>query len=116
MQLVVMVAVLAMAGVGQGCSFECHPKNVSIPVESCGSTEFIITTICEGQCYHRDPVYGQEEQQICSGDWFYDVKHFDGCPVGVTYPVARHCACTACNTGNTYCGRLPGYIPSCPSF
>ncbi|XP_042274126.1 gonadotropin subunit beta-1 isoform X1 [Thunnus maccoyii] len=117
MQLVVMAAVLALAGAGQGCSYGCHPKNISISVESCGITEFILTTICEGQCYLEDPVYiSHDEQKICNGDWSYEVKHIEGCPVGVTYPVARNCECTTCNTGNTYCGRLPGYVPSCPSF
>lgn len=53
MQLVVMAAVLVLAGAGQGCSFGCHPMNISIPVESCGSTEFIFTTICAGLCYHE---------------------------------------------------------------
>lgn len=52
MQLVVIAAVLALARVGHGCSFECRPKNISIPVESCGLTELIDTTICAGQCYH----------------------------------------------------------------
>lgn len=52
MQLVVMAAVLALAGAGQGCSFGCHPTNISILVESCGRSELVSTTICEGQCYH----------------------------------------------------------------
>lgn len=53
MQLVVMAAVLALAGARQGCSFGCHPTNISILVESCGRTELVYTTICEGQCYHE---------------------------------------------------------------
>lgn len=53
MQLVVMAAVLAVAGAWQGCDFDCHQTNISIPVESCGNTEFIETTICAGQCYHE---------------------------------------------------------------
>lgn len=52
MQLVVMAAVLALARVGHGCSYDCRPTNISIPVESCGLTELIYTTICAGQCYH----------------------------------------------------------------
>ncbi|XP_051234912.1 gonadotropin subunit beta-1 isoform X2 [Dicentrarchus labrax] len=120
MQLVVMVAVLALARAGQGCSFGCHPTNISIQVESCGLTEVIYTTICEGQCYHEDLVYlshyERPEQRICNGDWSYEVKHIKGCPVGVTYPVARNCECTTCNTENTDCGRFPGDIPSCLSF
>nr|prf gonadotropin:SUBUNIT=beta:ISOTYPE=I [Morone saxatilis] len=120
MQLVVMVAVLALAGAGQGCSFGCHPTNISIQVESCGLTEVIYTTICEGQCYHEDLVYishyERPEQRICTGDWSYEVKHIKGCPVGVTYPVARNCECTTCNTENTACGRFPEDIPSCLSF
>nr|Q9PW99.1 RecName: Full=Gonadotropin subunit beta-1; AltName: Full=GTH-I-beta; AltName: Full=Gonadotropin beta-I chain; Flags: Precursor [Trichopodus trichopterus]AAD51934.1 gonadotropin I hormone beta subunit [Trichopodus trichopterus] len=117
MQLVVMAAVLAVAGVGQGCRFGCHLTNISFPVDSCGITEFIYTTICAGHCYHEDPVYiGHDdwaEQKICNGDWTYEVKHLQGCPVAVTYPVARNCECTACNAGNTYCGHFHGYIPSC---
>lgn len=52
MQLVVMAAVLAMMRVGHGCSFDCRLTNISILVESCGLTERVSTTICEGQCYH----------------------------------------------------------------
>uniref|UniRef100_A0A4W6ETB8 Glycoprotein hormone subunit beta domain-containing protein n=2 Tax=Lates calcarifer TaxID=8187 RepID=A0A4W6ETB8_LATCA len=119
MQLVVMAAVLAVAGAGQGCSFGCHLTNISIPVESCGGTEFVYTTICAGQCYHEDPVYiGHDdwaEQRVCNGDWSYEVTHIKGCPVGVTYPVARNCECTVCNAGNTYCGRFPGDISTCLS-
>ncbi|KAK2853719.1 hypothetical protein Q5P01_006380 [Channa striata] len=120
MQLVVMAAVLALAGAGQGCSFGCHPTNISIPVDSCGITEYIFTTICAGQCYHEDPIYighhDWTEQKICNGDWSYEVKHIHGCPLAVTYPVARNCECTACNAGNTHCGRFPGDIPSCMTF
>nr|AQS95492.1 Fsh beta subunit [Scatophagus argus]ARB50522.1 follicle stimulating hormone [Scatophagus argus] len=120
MQLVVMAALLALVEAGRGCSFGCHPTNISIPVESCGIAELVHTTICAGQCYHEDPVYiGHDdwaEQKICNGDWSYEVKHIKGCPVGVTYPVARNCECTACNTGNTFCGRFPGDVPSCPRF
>lgn len=53
MQLVVMAAVLALAGAGQGCSFGCQPTSISIPVESCGRTEFVNTSVCAGQCYHE---------------------------------------------------------------
>ncbi|XP_076589281.1 follitropin subunit beta [Chaetodon auriga] len=120
MQLVVMAAVLALAGAGQDCSIGCRPTNISIPVESCGSTEFVYTTICAGHCYLEDPVYmghhDWPEQKICNGDWSYEVKYIKGCPVGVTYPVARTCQCTACNGEDTYCGRFPGLVPSCPSF
>ncbi|XP_069383195.1 follitropin subunit beta isoform X2 [Paralichthys olivaceus] len=120
MKLVVMAAVLAVAGAGQGCSFDCRPTNISIPVESCGSTEYISTTVCAGQCYYEDPVYisetGPAKQRICNGDWSYEAKHINGCPVAVTYPVARHCHCTVCNPGNTDCGRFPGDIPSCLPF
>ncbi|XP_071752280.1 gonadotropin subunit beta-1-like [Centroberyx gerrardi] len=120
MQLVVMAAMLALAGAGQGCSFGCRPTNISITVESCGSSESVYTTMCAGQCFQEDPVYiGHDnwpEQRICNGDWSYEVKHITGCPVPVSYPVARNCMCTACETGNTYCGRFPGDIPSCWSY
>ncbi|XP_017269697.1 follitropin subunit beta [Kryptolebias marmoratus] len=116
MQLVVMAALLVLAEVGHGCSFICHLKNVSIPVESCGTIKFIHTTICEGRCYQEDPIYDNHvdppEQHICNGDWSYEVKHIDGCPVGVTYPVARSCHCTTCNTESTDCGRLHADICS----
>ncbi|KAM7424549.1 hypothetical protein PAMA_000750 [Pampus argenteus] len=124
MQLVVMAAVMALAGAQlQGCSLDCHLTNISILVESCGITESIFTTICEGQCYQEDPVYispyGREEsekEKSCNGDWSYEVKHIEGCPVGVTYPVARNCKCAVCNTGNVYCGRFSGDTPNCLSF
>ncbi|XP_073320838.1 gonadotropin subunit beta-1-like [Pagrus major] len=120
MQLVVMAAVLVLAGAGQGCRFGCLPISVSMPVESCGSNEFIHTTICAGQCYNEDPVYISHhdwaEQRTCNGDWSYEVKHIDGCPVAITYPVARSCECTVCDTGNMDCGRFPGNIPKCPPF
>ncbi|KAM9861246.1 follitropin subunit beta [Aulostomus maculatus] len=120
MQLVVMAAVLSLAGASEVCRLDCHLTNISVPVESCGSTEYIFTTICAGQCYHEDPVYISHDdwakQETCNGDWTYEVKHIQGCPEGVTYPVARSCKCAACNTGNTYCGRFPGYTPSCLTF
>lgn len=53
MQLVVMAAVLALAGAEQDCSSGCRPKNISLPVDTCGTTEFIDTTICEGQCFQK---------------------------------------------------------------
>ncbi|XP_034437100.1 follitropin subunit beta [Hippoglossus hippoglossus] len=118
MQLVVMATVLAaVAGAGQGCSFDCRPTNVRIPVESCGSTEYIDTTVCAGQCYNKDPVYiskeGPDKQNSCNGDWSYEVKHINGCPVAVTYPVARHCHCSICNLDDTDCSPFPGDIPGC---
>ncbi|KAM8763405.1 follitropin subunit beta [Acanthopagrus schlegelii] len=120
MQLVVMAAVVLLTGTGQSCRFGCHPTNISMPVESCGGTEFIDTTICAGQCYHEDPVYLSHhdwaEQRTCNGDWSYEVKHIDGCPLAVTYPVARNCECTVCNTGNTDCGLFLGNIPKCLPF
>ncbi|XP_029984533.1 follitropin subunit beta [Sphaeramia orbicularis] len=120
MQLVVMATMLAVAGAGHDCGIGCHPTNISIPVESCGSVELIYTTICAGQCFHKDPVYiglhDWPEQKTCNGDWSYEVKHIRGCPIGVTYPVARSCQCSACNTGNTFCGPLAGDVQSCMSF
>ncbi|KAM4602531.1 gonadotropin subunit beta-1-like [Polymixia lowei] len=120
MQLVVMAALLALAEAGQVCSFGCRPTNVSITVESCGRKESVDTTICAGQCYQQDPVYlGQDDwpkQETCNGEWSYEVKHIEGCPVGITYPVAKDCMCTTCETGNTYCGRFPGDMPNCLSY
>uniref|UniRef100_A0A3Q3VPS6 Glycoprotein hormone subunit beta domain-containing protein n=1 Tax=Mola mola TaxID=94237 RepID=A0A3Q3VPS6_MOLML len=116
MQLVVMAVALALVRAGQGCSFGCHPTNVSILVEGCGLTELVYTTVCAGQCYHEDPVYmGSDdwaEQKVCNGDWTYEVKHIKGCPEAVSYPMARNCQCTACNSGSTYCGRFPGDVPN----
>ena len=67
----------------------------------------------------QDPLFDSPEhrpkQQSCNGDWSYEVTHFPGCPVGVTYPVARNCQCTSCDPGNTYCGRFPGDVSSCLS-
>nr|ANJ46815.1 follicle stimulating hormone beta subunit [Rachycentron canadum] len=120
MQLVVMAAVLAMAGAGQGCSFDCRLTSVNISVEGCAGPESVHTTICAGQCYHEDPVYISDydwtEQRTCNGDWSYEVKHIPGCPVGVTYPVARNCKCAVCNKEHMFCGRFLEDIPSCPSF
>ncbi|XP_028999362.1 gonadotropin subunit beta-1-like isoform X2 [Betta splendens] len=117
MQLVVMATVLAAAVAGQGCRFGCRPTNISFPVDSCGVTEFIYTTICAGHCYHEDPVYISHddwaEQSVCSGEWAYEVKQLQGCPLAVTYPVARSCECSACNAANTHCGHFHGYVPSC---
>lgn len=68
----------------------------------------------------QDPSYmGYDvwaEQKICNGDWSYEIKHFQGCPVAVTYPVARNCKCAACNVGNTHCGRFFGDVSSCRQF
>ncbi|XP_076012083.1 gonadotropin subunit beta-1-like [Genypterus blacodes] len=118
MQLVIMAAMLALTEAG-GCSFGCHPTNISIDVESCGTIEPVYTTICAGHCYHRDWVYiGADdwgEQKICNGDWSYEVKYIKGCPEAVTYPVARNCMCSRCDPGSTDCGRFPRNIPSCLS-
>ncbi|AWP01222.1 Follicle-stimulating hormone beta subunit isoform 3 [Scophthalmus maximus] len=103
MQLVVMAAVLAMAGTGQGCSLGCKLANITLRVESCGVTE--------------DPNYigngDMDEQKICNGDWSYEAKHINGCPVAARYPVASNCRCTTCDEDSTYCGRTPRYMPSC---
>ncbi|XP_022054005.2 follitropin subunit beta [Acanthochromis polyacanthus] len=119
MRLVVMAAVLMVAE-GRSCGFGCRPTNISIPVESCGSVESVFTTVCSGQCYHEDPIYiGDDdwpEQQVCGGDWSYEVKHFSGCPVPVSYPVAKSCRCSMCDSGNTDCGRFDGDVPSCSSY
>ncbi|KAM9764633.1 gonadotropin subunit beta-1-like [Menidia menidia] len=110
MRLVVVATVLAMATVGGGCRCDCYPKAVSIPVESCGSTRLVPTTVCEGLCFHKDSVLvspeNPPEQKICTGDWFYEVKHFEDCDVAVSYPVARSCTCASCNTLSTDCGRV----------
>ncbi|XP_068598945.1 gonadotropin subunit beta-1-like [Brachionichthys hirsutus] len=120
MQLVVMAAVLLLVRTGHSCSLGCHPANVSIDVESCGIIESVHTTICVGQCYHKDPVYiahdDWPEQKICNGDWSYEVKHIKGCPGGVTYPVARDCNCAPCNEGSTDCGHFLEYTPNCLPF
>ncbi|XP_077375012.1 gonadotropin subunit beta-1-like [Festucalex cinctus] len=111
MQLVVMATVLALAGASKRCSFGCSLQNVSIPVESCGKTEYVYTTICEGYCYNEDPVYmspvKRAKQYVCNGDWItYEVKYIRGCSEGVTYPVAKNCQCTSCDEDNTDCGRV----------
>ncbi|KAF0042878.1 hypothetical protein F2P81_004215 [Scophthalmus maximus] len=88
MQLVVMAAVLAMAGTGQGCSLGCKLANITLRVESCGVTEVIETTECSGLCHNQDPNYigngDMDEQKICNGDWSYEAKHINGCPVAAS--------------------------------
>ncbi|XP_068428981.1 gonadotropin subunit beta-1-like [Clinocottus analis] len=123
MQLVVMAAVLvlALAGAGHGCSFRCRLTNVRLPMESCGRTEYIHTTICAGQCENQDSVFiskiNSPEQNMCIGDWDYEVKHINGCPEGVTYPVATKCDCKSCDPDeNTDCARFNGDASSCLSF
>ncbi|XP_077419553.1 gonadotropin subunit beta-1-like [Vanacampus margaritifer] len=111
MQLVVMATVLALAGASKHCSSGCSLKNVSIPVESCGITEWVYTTICEGYCYNEDPVYmspgKRAEQKVCNDKWTtYEVKYISGCPEGVSYPVAKDCKCNSCDEDNTDCGRV----------
>nr|WPD49270.1 follitropin subunit beta [Girella punctata] len=122
MQLVVMAAVvLALVGPGAGteqsCSPGCHLISISTPVDVCGSTQFVQTTKCEGQCHQEDPVYIGTDfwptQKVCNGDWNYEVKYFKGCSVAVSYPVARSCECTTCNPEDTDCGRFPGHLPVC---
>ncbi|XP_061671203.1 gonadotropin subunit beta-1-like [Syngnathoides biaculeatus] len=112
MQLVVMVTVLALVGVSNSCSFGCSQQGVSIPVESCGKIEYVNTTVCEGHCYNKDPVYyspvHRNKQYVCNGVWIYENKLIEGCSVGVTYPVAKNCTCTSCNGDDTYCGLFPG--------
>ena len=69
----------------------------------------------------QDPVYISKEapvkQSSCNGDWSYEVKHINGCPVAVTYPVARHCNCSKCNPDDTDCGPSSETCPAvCPPF
>lgn len=77
-------------------------------------------SICVSWCGWQDPVYidyhDWAEQTVCNGDWTYEVKHIEGCPVGVSYPVATNCKCAACNSGNTYCSRFNGDVPGCLPF
>ncbi|XP_056134861.1 gonadotropin subunit beta-1-like [Lampris incognitus] len=117
MQLVVVAAMLALVGARQGCSFGCHPTDISIVVESCGKNKTITTTACAGQCFQEDPVYLRQDdwprQAICNGEWSYEVTQIEDCPVGVTYPVARNCMCTTCETTNTYCEHFHSDDPSC---
>ncbi|XP_059927299.1 gonadotropin subunit beta-1-like isoform X1 [Gadus macrocephalus] len=56
----------------------------------------------------QDPMdLGERPQQYtCSGDWDYEVKHFEGCLEGVLYPVARSCKCSLCQSSNTDCQRV----------
>lgn len=51
MQLVVMVALLALVGAGQGFNFGCRLATISLEVESCGRIERVCTTMCEGLCF-----------------------------------------------------------------
>ncbi|KAM9825333.1 gonadotropin subunit beta-1-like [Syngnathus typhle] len=73
MQLVVMATVLALAlaGTAKHCSLGCTPRNVTIPVESCGRTEYVDTTVCEGQCYNEFPTadrrFGGDQTRYCVG-------------------------------------------------
>ncbi|XP_074522166.1 gonadotropin subunit beta-1-like [Halichoeres trimaculatus] len=118
--LVVMAAVLAVGGARQRCNSSCHLTKIAIQVESCGRMESIITTVCAGQCFTTDQNYiGHDDmtaQVVCNGNWTYEVKEIPGCPVSITYPVATNCRCTACNSGDTHCGRYIGDSPSCLPF
>ncbi|CAN9506636.1 unnamed protein product [Ophioblennius macclurei] len=122
MQLVVMVAalgLLAAARLGSGFGFGCHPRHLSISVTSCGLTKCVNTTICEGQCFQQDQNFVSPRvrvpQKICNGDWSNELTFIEGCPLGVTYPVARNCRCTLCNPVNTECERFRGASLSCLS-
>ena len=56
--------------------------------------------------WQEPTILGDRPQQMtCSGDWAYEVKHFEGCQDGVTYPVARSCKCSMCQSSNTDCER-----------
>lgn len=76
--------------------------------------------VCGSRCWRQDPVYmdydDRPEQTVCNGEWTYKVKHIEGCPVGVSYPVATSCRCDRCNSRDTYCGRFHGDIPGCMPF
>ncbi|XP_029318099.1 gonadotropin subunit beta-1-like [Cottoperca gobio] len=120
MQLVVMAALLSLAGAGPGCSSRCHLTTIPIPVESCRGTEYILTNICAGQCEtEAENLIDSDElplQKSCNGDWSYEVAHIKGCQVGVRYPVARNCTCRKCNGNNTDCGPFRGNIANCLSI
>nr|AQU42662.1 follicle-stimulating hormone beta subunit [Merluccius merluccius] len=115
MQLVVMAALLAMTVGGQGCRFVCRPVNFTINATVCDKHRSIVTTICEGQCFQMDPIYKlyRPQQKTCNGDWSYETKHFEDCPVGFSYPVARSCNCAMCQGGNTQCEMFLDEVPTC---
>ncbi|XP_010781038.1 gonadotropin subunit beta-1-like [Notothenia coriiceps] len=123
MQLVVMAAVLALAGAGQPCRSRCYPTTVPITVRGCGIKKEINTTICVGQCPNEDsflperyvgPVY-RRKQETCNGDWSYEVTHIDGCAEPVSYPVASKCYCKGCVEDYTSCKRYNEDLNSCLS-
>ncbi|KAK1890703.1 Gonadotropin subunit beta-1 [Dissostichus eleginoides] len=121
MQLVVMAAVLALAGAVQPCRSICHPTTVPITVRGCGIEKEIYTTICVGQCPHKDSFWPERymvpvEQKTCNGDWSYEVTHIDGCAEPVSYPVASNCNCKTCNGENISCKPYHGDLNSCLSF
>ncbi|KAK5874323.1 hypothetical protein PBY51_019278 [Eleginops maclovinus] len=124
MQLIVMAAVLAMAGAGvgarQACTSRCHPTRVPITVEGCGIEKEIYTTICVGQCHFEYPFSPEYDvmpkERICNGDWSYEATHIEGCQAAVTYPVASNCRCKMCNGEYTSCKSYYDDLTSCLSF
>ncbi|KAL3065833.1 hypothetical protein OYC64_015884 [Pagothenia borchgrevinki] len=122
MQLVVMAAVLALAGARQPCRCSCNQTSVPITVWGCGIKKEIDTTICVGQCPYKDSFWPEERygetvvQKTCNGDWSYKVTHIDGCAEPVSYPVASNCNCKMCDGENTSCKRYYGDLNSCLSF
>ncbi|XP_020498876.1 gonadotropin subunit beta-1 [Labrus bergylta] len=118
MKLVVMAAMLAVAGARKVCKSGCHLTNKVIQVELCGRNEPVFTTECAGHCYNKDSAYisnaDEDKQQVCIGNWTYEVKQIQGCPESATYPVATHCECRACNIKTTHCGLFTGDPAVCP--
>uniref|UniRef100_A0A3B4X1G2 Glycoprotein hormone subunit beta domain-containing protein n=1 Tax=Seriola lalandi dorsalis TaxID=1841481 RepID=A0A3B4X1G2_SERLL len=95
------------------CKVHCEPKITIYNDHSftcCFETELIVFVSCPAD--EQDPVYISDydwpEQKTCNGDWSFEVKHTPGCPVGISYPVARNCKCAACNEDNMFCGRFLG--------
>ncbi|KAG7279935.1 hypothetical protein CRUP_009910 [Coryphaenoides rupestris] len=117
MQLVVMAAVLGMTVLGQNCRPSCRPTNMTIHVKSCDKPQSINTVVCEGDCFQSEPVDPtvRPKQTTCHGVWSYEEKHFEGCPVGVVYPVAHSCECSMCQSTDIDCDRILRDVRSCHS-
>uniref|UniRef100_A0A8C6T657 Glycoprotein hormone subunit beta domain-containing protein n=1 Tax=Neogobius melanostomus TaxID=47308 RepID=A0A8C6T657_9GOBI len=116
--LVVMAAMWVLVGAEHECGLtQCRLMTSNLEVESCGLREQVVTTVCAGYCYHQDPVYMSAlyspEQGVCTGEWHYEERLIQDCPVPARIPVAHSCTCGPCLTGHSDCERFSQDLPSC---
>ncbi|XP_062375197.1 lutropin subunit beta [Sardina pilchardus] len=86
----------------------CELVNATVSVEKAGCPRCLVfqTTICQGHCLTKEPVYkspfSMVSQHVCTyGNFRYETVQLPDCDNGVdpsvSYPVALSCECSLCS-------------------